>query len=122
MTRIKPATGIARLDLALLFLTVAIAIMMLVPLLKKPDDVLIRQAHKTERYQLNTQIDLHSRDHEGMYPRSMKPKDWLQFEKYFPHLASPSLNVEVPLYCNQGTFWEINPDHTLSLLGHGNHE
>ena len=122
MARIKLEAGISRLDLIILILIAVIGILMVIPLFKKSDDVLIKQAHKTERFKYNSLIELHSMDNEGMYPKSMKPQDWLEFSKYFPELAATSVNVEVPLYCNQGAYWEINPDHKLSLLGHGSHE
>ena len=112
--------GLSRLDLAIVILLLLIGLMMLVPIFNKPDNVLINQAHKTERFKYDTIIELHAMDNDGVYPLSMKPKDWLQFEKYFPDLQVE--DPEVPLYCNQGSVWEINPDHKLSLLGHGNHE
>ena len=114
--------GISRLDLIILILMAGIGVIMIIPMFQKSDLVLIKQAHQTERLKYDTLIELHSMDNEGMYPKSMKPKDWLGFEKYFPQLAVPSLDTQAPLYCNQGANWEINPDHKLSLLGHGGHE
>ena len=108
--------------LIMIVLVILIGFFMLVPVFQKPDIILIKQAHRAERFKFNTQIELHSMDHDGVYPKSMTPADWWEFFKYFPEQEASSPDVNVPLYCNQGSEWEINPDHKLSLLGHGGHE
>ena len=119
---LRQKNGISRLDLIILVFIAAIGVMIIIPVFRKPADVLIKQAHRTERYKYTSRVELHAMDNDGFYPPSMKPRDWLEFEKYFPELKETSVNVDEPLYCNQGASWEINPDHKLSLLGHGNHE
>ena len=118
----KRQLGLSRLDVVIIILIIAIGIIMLIPIFQKSDDVLVKQSHRAERFKFNTQIELYSMDNDGVYPKSMKPKDWVDFQKYFPDLQTVSSDPEVPLYCNQGNEWQINPDHKLSLLGHGNHE
>ena len=114
------SSKISKLDLIIVILVALLGLVALVPLFKKPDDVLLRQAHRAERYKLNTMIELHAMDNDGVYPKTMVPSQWFDSENYFPELDKSK--ADEALFCNQGSVWEINPDHKLSMLGHGIHE
>ena len=71
----KRQLGLSRLDVVIIILIIAIGIIMLIPIFQKSDDVLVKQSHRAERFKFNTQIELYSMDNDGVYPKSMKPKD-----------------------------------------------
>ncbi len=116
----KKSAKVSKLDLVIVGLVLLLGLTALVPIFKKPEDVLVKQAHQQERLQLNTQIELYSMDNDGVYPKSMIPAEWLEYEKYFPEISQS--DAAKPLYCNQGSAWELGADHRLLMAGHGTHE
>ena len=83
-------------------------------------DTARHNAHKTERQNINSQIELYHFN-TGQWPAGMDNGSWNEpngggtYTTYFPD--------GVPTKCNQDTPWGIDPTtHRLSTNGHDKHE
>ncbi len=119
-TRLSKPNGFTLIEMLIVVTIIGILAAIVMPRFLSTTDTARQNAHKTERQNINAQIELYHFN-TGEWPTAMDNGSWAEpngggtFENYFPD--------GVPVKCNQDGAWAIDTvTHRLSTDGHDTHE